>query len=372
MLRLRSIPAKAGIEATWNRGDNGGQVDKEKMRKRSKFSPPLPLILIVVWCTALSVQNCQYLLDKNLGLLDDPKAWKESNLRSTSKSIGSSFSSGENENRTMDGFGDVCPALPHRLLHASEPPPLVPLTREQAEVQRQIMVKTHFGTMGDTILQCPPLPPPTHHSTSRRGNPETECRGILKTYRTRTVYEHVKRALTILADTGIVPRILYSDDATLTLVEESKGKLTMMNSQIPVDFDHQLRRILCILRRHKIVHRDVTFPNFVVDEATGMVYLIDFGDAFLGTEGGIMANLFPSWRIHQDRPFNWRNVENLLNIWLSSYDEERRLEELIATARPKVSGERQWRPKPWKWTTHSEMKMGSLLVSAQIKDQIVP
>lgn len=257
----------------------------------------------------------------------------------------------------MTDFGDVCPPLPDRLARKSQPPPLIPITKDQVDKQREIMTMTRFGTMGDTILQCPAV------SSS---NLETECRGVLKIYRSRTVYEHVKRTLTILADTGIVPRVLYSDDTTNTLVEESMGEVTMMNSPIPVDFDEQLRRIFCILRQHKVVHRDVKYTNIVINDVTGMLFLIDFGDAFLGTEGGVLANLFPSPSQQKDRPFNWRNMVNLINILIFNYDEERVMEDFIAKTRPKVLGRRQWRPKPWKFTSHAQMKVGTRFLGQEL------
>lgn len=366
MLRFRSITRRSSIEATESDVHSEHLLEEKqgKTRRRNAWTPPpLPLILIVAWCIVQSTWNFQFVLSKNLGLLDDRKATSGSNLRVASKSKSDSLPPALEGDQTNNDSADVCPPLPDRLLHWAKPPQLIPLTKDEVEEQRRIMTKTNFGTMGDSILRCPPTKPSVLSSTRR--NAETDCRGILKTYRSKVVYEHVKRALTILADTRIVPRILFSDDATRTLVEESMGQVTMMNSPIPVDFDQQLRRILCILRQHKVIHRDLTFPNFVVDEVSGMIFLIDFGDAFLGVDGGIMANVFPSSQ-EQDRPFNWRNLVNLLNIWLSNYDEEVRLEEFIAFTQPKVHGERQWRPKPWKWTSHRQMKEGSLFLAQEL------
>jgi serine/threonine protein kinase len=148
---------------------------------------------------------------------------------------------------------------------------------------------------------------------------------------------------------------LYSDDATNTLVEEDKGWLSMRNSPIPVDFDQQLRRMLCILRQHSVVHRDVTYSNFLIDEITGMIYLIDFGDAFVA-DGG--------WWEPQN--YNWRNMQNLFTMWARSYDEEARFEDFIDTTIPEVRGDRQWRPPAHKWNSLGENKIGSLFLSKEL------
>jgi serine/threonine protein kinase len=161
--------------------------------------------------------------------------------------------------------------------------------------------------------------------------------------------------LTLLKDTGIVPRLLYADDTTNTLVEEDKGWLSMRNSPIPLDFDQQLRRILCLLRQNRIVHRDMTYPNFVIDEITGMIYLIDFGDSFTWYGG---------W--YETQNCNWRNLQNLFTIWARGYDEEKYLEDFIDATIPEITGDRQWRPPAHTWTSLNQNKIGSLFIAKEL------
>lgn len=352
MLRLRSTRKAARFE------EIGAIEVKESNSKRQRtnnpYAPPLPLVLLVLWCSLQSCWNFKKLMQKNLGSFQEQKQQEYS----TTSNIRANNGSHPN-NSVSTSSTTTCPPLPDRLLHHHVDllsPPLVPLTQQDIKQQMKYRKKDRLGTMGDVILTCP-----SHHRSrvdelGRIRTMQTDpslrsCRGILKQYQSGAVYQHVKRCLTMLEDTGIVPRLLYSDDSTLTLVEEDKGFLTMRNSPIPVDFDQQLRRILCILRHHSIVHRDVTHPNFVIDEITGMLYIIDFGDAYVGT---------------LESRFNWRNIQNLFNIWWNQYDEEARMDEFIADTIPEIRGNRQWRPPAHQWTSLSQNKMGSLLLSKEL------
>jgi Phosphotransferase enzyme family len=356
MLRLRSIPSAARLKGNPFREDateESAAADIRKQaqpQKKNPYVPPLPLVLLVLWCTVRSYWNFRHLMQKNLGL-EHRKQQPTSLLRANNGSSGNSTHPATTH----------CPSLPDRLLHHHAnllSPPLTPLTTEQVQQQMKYRKRDRMGTMGDSILTCP-----NHHRSRVDPNGRirtmendpflTLCRGILKQYQSRAVYQHVKRCLTLLNDTGIAPRLVYTDDDTLTLVEEDKGFLTMRNSPIPVDFDQQLRRILCILRQHSIIHRDLTYPNFIIDEVTGMLYIIDFGDAHVGTTD-------------DNEYWNWRNVQNLFNIWWSDYDEETRMEEFIADTIPEVQGSRQWRPPAHQWSSLNQNKMGAMLLSKEL------
>jgi serine/threonine protein kinase len=194
----------------------------------------------------------------------------------------------------------------------------------------------------------------------------------VKIYKSPTVYEHAKRCLTLLAKEDFVPNILYYSDADLTIVEEDRGQLTMMNAAIPLDFDQQIHRMICILHhRYKIIHRDIAYTNFVVDPQTGFVSLIDFGDAFvahtssddvIGVSSSSSSSPPPSmqalkWWKDVDN-WNGRNLINLLNIWLSTYDENERVEQFITDTIPHIYGKRQWRPPPQKWRLNTNDETG--------------
>jgi hypothetical protein len=362
MLRIRNVS-----KTTASNGSPSSQKDvspgalhnavSSPQRVKNSYTPPLPLVLLLVWCMFQSIRNFQFLIHKNLNL--DSQQFIAPTTTTTSLRAGASVAK-DTHNHTK------CPDLPDRLLHHHTDlvsPPLIPLTKEEVKRQRSLMIKARLGTMGDVVLACP-----DHHRsrvdsygrirTSYSGSTSTHsqvCRGILKIYQSKVVYRHVKRCLTLLQGTGIAPRILYSDDATHTLVEEDQGWLTMRNSPIPVDFDQQLRRILCILRQHSIVHRDLTYPNIVIDEVTGKLSIIDMGDAFVAIDG---------WYNWQN--YNWRNLQNLWNIWWHQYDEEAKLEDLITRTIPEITGDRQWRPPVRHWESLSQNKIGSLLLGREL------
>jgi hypothetical protein len=247
----------------------------------------------------------------------------------------------------------VCPPLPSRLqefAHKIETAPFQKLT--EGDFQRQLptmLDSRNSGTTGNRILVCPQQP--VHYKP---------CTGVVKVYRYPSVYFHVKYCLTLLQNTGIVPRILYADDATHTLVEEDLGRVTMMNSKIPLDFDLQLRRIRCILQRHRIIHRDITWRNFIVDMEAGFITIIDFGDAFLW--GGDNEDDEDDER---NILYGWRNMINLFNLWWRNYSEERRLEDLIEDTKPHLTGERIWKPEH-RWTSMMQNRVGALLLTQQM------
>jgi hypothetical protein len=351
MLRLRSVTKTVrGDSSEAGAGVKNHPFEKVQQPKRNPFAPPLPLVLLLLWCTAQAFWDFQKLMNKNVGVMRQRRSSTTSLRANASIPRNSTLSPSEKK---------ACPALPDRLLRHNGnllSPPLIPLSQQDVKNQMKYRKRDRMGTMGDIILTCP-----SHHRSrvDEHGRVRTvqtdptmkACRGILKKYHSKAVYKHVKHCLTILKDTGITPRLLYSDDATLTLVEEDKGFLTMRNSPIPVDFDRQLRRILCILRKHNMVHRDVTHPNFVIDEITGMLYIIDFGDAYVATP---------------ELTFNWRNIQNLFTIWWNRYDEEARVEKFIADTLPDIRGDRQWRPPAHQWTSLEQNKIGSLLLSKEL------
>lgn len=219
------------------------------------------------------------------------------------------------------------------------------LTKEQVEKQLPYMEKVKRGTTGNQIWICPRPTP--------RG---VRCYGVVKKFRSKAVYRHVKRCLTILHHTGFTPRIMYADDETSTLVEEDLGFVTMLNAPIPIDFDKQIRHIHCVLREHSIIHRDLTYPNFIIEPNTGKMKLIDFGDAFIW-DGG--------WTENQN--YYQRNIENLFNLWWKYQDEQAHVEWLIKITKPEVKGDRQWRPPELKHQFHTgtQQRAGVLLLQMQ-------
>lgn len=181
----------------------------------------------------------------------------------------------------------VCPPLPKRLQH-EKPLPLERMTKEEMENQIQnYMDQNEFGTTGNKILTC------------RQHNVHF-CRGVVKIYRTKAMYFQVKRCLTMLENTGITSRILFADDETGTMVEEDMGEITLMNSPVPWDYKEQMHRIQCILQQHAIIHRDFNFRNIIANQETGMIHIIDFGDAVVW-QGGL-------WNPEN---YNWRNLQNV-------------------------------------------------------------
>jgi hypothetical protein len=177
-----------------------------------------------------------------------------------------------------------CPQLPDRLAEITEKQsPVNYLSTNEVDEQLKHMVPNRVGTTGNQVFLCD-------------GGVSLPCRGVVKIYRWRHVYRHVKRCHKLLEGLGIVPRILFTDDDRKLMVEENLGR-TISSSLLPPDFEVQLRRLLCILHNHKVIHRDLNWQNVVVDEQTGKVYLIDLGDAFVW--GNLML----------------RNVINLFNIW---------------------------------------------------------
>ena len=135
------------------------------------------------------------------------------------------------------------------------------------------------------------------------------------------------------------------------------------------------RRIVCILhQKYRIIHRDISYTNFVIDAKTGFISLIDYGDAFVaetppppgkGTDGKTPGTLSSSslsspssslgwtyWMMYR-KNWNRRNMINAFNIWLKGYNELSRLDEFIDNTRPHIYGTRQWRPPSiaTKWDT---------------------
>jgi RIO-like serine/threonine protein kinase len=221
----------------------------------------------------------------------------------------------------------TCPALPARLQALGTRPPARMLTREQIENQMTFIMKENkVGTTGNRVLVCP---------ASRSSD---KCQGVVKVYRSLAVCNHVKRCLKMLehmaGDVGA--RLLYAGDNTKpnTMAEENMGP-TMSISSWPDDYATQLRRIVCILRKHRIIHRDLNWQNFVVDETTGRIYVIDLGDAFVW-QGGV-------WNLDN---YKSRNLVNLFNIWWKHHDEQEQLDDLIAKIarlRKTANGNRIWK-----------------------------
>jgi len=225
-----------------------------------------------------------------------------------------------------------CPALPERLqTMAMGRPPYSPvqLTKEEVDHQLQIMIPNKVGTTGNQVFVCPANK--QQKNSTAADDDTTECRGVVKVYRSRAVYHHVKRCLLLLAEdttSYVTSPILYADDASATMVEANAGP-AMSISTWPDDFEPQLRRIMCLLRRQHMIHRDLNWQNFVVDETTGRIYIIDFGDAFVWqSQPGDTEEEGGAWRNWQN--YQRRNLVNLFNIWWKQHDEQQQLEDLIA------------------------------------------
>ena len=294
-------------------------------KKKKKKRPPIPIIVTTIVCyLVVSMYRFHILMDKNLSL----------GLYQLHK-----------QRRVEE-----CPSLPHRLQnHGGFVDKPLSMTHEQFMAQLPLMSKPRFGTMGDSILMCHHK---DHTTSSSRTSPT--CYGVAKIYKSKTVYEHTKRCSMMLAEEDFVPNLLYYNDTTQTLVEEDRGQLTMMNAAIPLDFDQQLRRMVCRLStKYRIVHRDLYYPNFVIDPSTGYISLIDFGDAFVAASQTLTSpksatesattEFMSFWRNNEN--WNRRNLINLFNIWLHSYDEQQYVERFIEMTIPHIYGNRQWRPK---------------------------
>ncbi len=222
-----------------------------------------------------------------------------------------------------------CPALAVRFTHFHSEP-LVPMTRQELEHQIELMVPISNHTSSNLILQCP--------RPDQNNDDSPPCRGILKVFRSEVMYRHVKRCLKILQDSVITSRILYSDDHTMTLVEEELASATLWDAPIPRDFDVQLLYIRCILLKHSIVHRDFTAANFMVHQNTGKVYVIDFSDAFIWDDEWTSSS---------------RNLINLFNIWWKWHDEDDQRQELVELTKRMRVGDMRWK-KPVQLAQHEK------------------
>lgn len=225
------------------------------------------------------------------------------------------------------GNDPTCPELPERLSKIEKQQSSM-LSKTEVEEQLKIMIPNHVGTTGNQVFLCP--------SVDASSQQQPWCRGVLKIYRWKHVYHHVKRCHKILEKYGIVPKILYADDESKTMVEENLGK-TISSSLLPEDFETQLRRLLCIFRQEKMIHRDLNWQNVVVDEEIGKVYLIDLGDAFAWTSDGAF---------HGEN-FMLRNLVNLFNIWWKGHDEMAQVEQLVRGVNQmiRVRPDRVWHVK---------------------------
>jgi serine/threonine protein kinase len=311
-------------------------------------------------------------MNKNLPGIQQSDVLHLSNSSHNNTMTTTTLSRGERRQQ-FNATSTICPALPERLMnsyynygkHIIPQPSLVTLLLSNDEVDRQrlIMKKMKHGTMGDIILKCPQPSSSSASSSSSALSSSSSCRGILKVYKSNTVYQHVKYCLTLLKDSGIVPRILYSNDTTQTIVEEEKGQYTMRSyysnlkkkhnhkkstssiPKIPIDFDQQLSRILCILQQYSIIHRDITDANFIIDDDTGMISLIDFGDAYVAYDYD--AAIIPSLlSLLSTNNYNWRNIQNLFMIWWNNYLEIQRMDEFITIIKSQLMNgiRKQWRP----------------------------
>lgn len=233
----------------------------------------------------------------------------------------------------------ACPQLSVSLANA-QPVPLKLMSKEELDHQIEMMVPTdHTGR--NLVLQCP-------QEEQDDAGPniilQPNCRGVVKVFRSESTYHHVKRCLILLQDSGITARLLYSDDETLTLVEEEIASSTLWEAPIPREFDIQLLFIRCILLQHSIVHRDFTAPNFVVNPMTGRLYIIDFGDAFVWDDQWMSSG---------------RNLVNLFNIWWRWHDEDSQRQMLVDATKPRVKGGMKWKrpvvqPLPGQWEPSEE------------------
>ena len=344
MLRSRGIAVRPILAV-----ETGGATERRKRRKKQSFQKwfhnvvtTTPTVMIVKRVVSIyilfSIGRFGWLLVKNTR-----GGVRVSNNRNGPPTLRGKSSVITNQTSPLA----FCPELPERLQNLPPESRLHPMTQNKLTEQLEYkMEAVDLGTTGNRILKC---------KNQYRG---ISCRGVLKIYPQRSVYELVKRCLTLLEHAQIAPRILYADDATATMVEEDLGTITMMNSPIPMDFDLQLRRIRCILREHAILHRDLLFRNFIIDKKTGKVFVIDFGDAFVWEGGGV-------WN---SQNFSSRNLVNLFNMWWRGHDEDANLEWLIDYTKPEIRGDRQWRPPQEKhhWTSLNQNRMGALLLPNQV------
>lgn len=211
-----------------------------------------------------------------------------------------------------------CPALSTRITHLKSEL-LVPMTKDELDHQIGLMVPILDHTSNNLILKCPRL--------EQQEQDFPTCRGIVKVFRSAATYHHIKYCLNILQDSHITARLLYSDDESLTLVEEELALSTLWDAPIPRDFNVQLQFIRCILLKHSMVHRDFTSANFMVHQVTGKVYVIDFSDAFI-------------W---DDQWNSLHNLVNLFNIWWKWYDEDAQRLELVEMTKTLWNGNKRWK-----------------------------
>eukprot|EP00980_Cylindrotheca_fusiformis_P014817 scaffold4031_cov135-Cylindrotheca_fusiformis.AAC.4 len=214
-----------------------------------------------------------------------------------------------------------CPVqLPSRLQNISLVPTTRKLSKQEMEYQMQnYMDANEFGTTGNKIFTC-------------RQHKVPFCTGVVKIYRSKAMYYQVKRCLTLLQHAGITSQILYTDDEKGIMVEEDMGELTMMNSPVPLDYVVQLQWIHCVLVQHSIIHRDYNFRNFLVNQTTGKIMVIDFGDAVVW-QGGL-------WNIEN---YNLRNLENMFSLWWKRHSSQAQLDIMVEVAEPMLFGNRIWR-----------------------------
>lgn len=241
--------------------------------------------------------------------------------------------------KELDAFGvnnrTLCPALPARL-YFDHRKPFVPMTREELDEQLGSMISVNHTTGGNTILQCPlnfwrpeddgddePLLVDPHKDS------QSHCRGVVKIFQSRSIYHHAKRCLELLQDSGITARLLYSDDESLTLVEEQISPYPLWDAPVPFDVGTQLLNIRCILLQHSILHRDFTANNFIVDPIGGKLFVIDFSDAFVGDD---------RWWT------SWRNLVNLFNVWWKWHDEDAQRHELTHETKMLLKKGNVWEP----------------------------
>jgi hypothetical protein len=191
-----------------------------------------------------------------------------------------------------------CPRFPIVSKTKVHPSPLIPMTKEELEhqIDRMVPVRSRHTGSSSLVLQCPP---------------STACRGVVKVFRSKSTFRHVQRCLTLLKDSDITARLLYSDEDTLTLVEEEIAPSTLWFAPIPSNLEVQLLYIRCILLQYSIVHRDFTASNFVVHPRTGKLYIIDFSDAFVSDKD--QGRMWFSGR---------RNLVNLFNLWWKWHNED--------------------------------------------------
>ena len=280
---------------------------------------------------------------------------------SSSTLLRSSSTNTINSNRTVLNLENdidypLCPKLPKRLqeyLTKLKTDPFQKLSHENFKRQLPFMVPPNYnnGTTGNIIRICP-----TNRQLYIR------CIGVYKKYQSPSVYLHVKHILTMMHNSTVTPRILYADDPSLVIVEEDLGHVTMMNSRIPLDFEIQITRIHCILQYYGIIHRDITWRNFIIDLSVGYISIIDFGDAYIWKK--ISNN---NENDHQSE--SWRNMVNLFNIWWKSYNEEEQFKHFVSVTNKNLKGERIWQPEH-RWTSLQANKVGrAMVLNSQLQQQ---